>query len=121
LAGTVTTAPSSVAKTPGPTIAAAQNTSSQAAQDRALSILRQVTLQEKISMMHGVGNPNCSYFVPPTNRVCIPTLGCGRAMRSAYQQYERAKQFGTVVGKEIQLTGQNVSPGPVLGLARVPQ
>src|SRR5947199_3403088 len=102
--------------------------------ERAALLLAQMTLEEKISMVHGVSND--TYSTAPLSRLGIPALlmtdgpagtNVGKATSlpapialAATWDLAAAGQYGELLGREAQATGYNVFLGSCLDIARVP-
>jgi beta-glucosidase len=113
-------------------------------QDRALAILQKMTLDDKVNMLHGELNNFYGFYNAPIVPLGIPALtmadGPGgvriadpnvngqRATQlpmpialAATWSPALAEQYGRLIGLEAHSTNHNVSLGPVLDIARVPQ
>lgn len=110
---------------------------------RARALLAQMTLAEKIDMLHGELNNYYGFYNAPIPRLGIPALTMadgpmgvriadpnvngqratalpsGTALGATWNP-ELARQYGSVMGKEAHRTGHNVMLGPVLDIARAP-
>src|SRR5947209_18404949 len=102
--------------------------------ERAALLLAQMTVEEKISMVHGVSND--TYSTAPISRLGIPALimtdgpagiNVGKATSlpapialAATWDLAAAGQYGELLGREAQATGYNVFLGSCLDIARVP-
>ncbi len=102
--------------------------------ERAALLLAQMTLEEKISMVHGVSND--TYSTAPISRLGIPALtmtdgpagiNVGKATSlpapiglAATWDLTAAEQYGELLGSEAEATGFNVFLGSCLDIARVP-
>ncbi len=101
---------------------------------RAALVLAQLTLEEKISMVHGKSND--AYAMAAVPRLGIPPLtmtdgpagiNVGQATSlpapiglAATWDLASAEQYGELLASEAQATGHNVFLAPCLDLARVP-
>ncbi len=110
---------------------------------RANLLLRAMTLDEKITLVHGAGYPTplkaYAGYVPPNTRLGIPALklGDGRAgvgngakdvtllpapiAASASWDTVLMNAFGRVLGEEEWGKGTNVALGPTIDIVRVPE
>ncbi|TKR22945.1 beta-glucosidase [Cellulomonas hominis] len=111
---------------------------------RARAILRQMTLDEKVNMMHGELNNFFGFYNAPIERVGIPalTMADGTAgvrianpdvngklstqlpsplALAATWDGSLAQEYGRLAGDEAHRTGHNVLLGPALDIGRVPQ
>ncbi len=102
--------------------------------ERAKLLLEQMTLEEKISMVHGRSNDSYSTVAQP--RLGIPALNmvdgpagitAGNATAlpapiglAATWDFGVAELYGEVLGEEAEATGHNVFLGSCLDIARVP-
>ena len=102
--------------------------------ERAAHVLAQLTLEEKISMVHGRSND--AYTMAAIARLGIPALSMtdgpagineGQATSlpapiglAATWDLSTAEQYGELLATETQATGHNVYLAPCLDLARVP-
>ena len=102
--------------------------------ERAALVLAQLTLEEKISMVHGKSNE--AYAMAAIARLGIPALTMtdgpagineGQATSlpapiglAATWDLAAAEQYGELIASEAQATGHNVFLAPCLDLARVP-
>ncbi len=114
------------------------------ATQRAQALLDQMTLVQKVDMMHGEFNPNYGFFNAPITEIGIPPMtmadgpvGVRVANPEANEQQatlmpapialgatwdrELAREYGTLIGAEADLTGHNVLLAPVVDIIRVPQ
>ena len=103
-------------------------------EERAALVLAQLTLEEKISMVHGKSND--AYAMAAIARLGIPALimtdgpagvNEGQATSlpapiglAATWDLGAAEQYGELLASETQATGHNVYLAPCLDLARVP-
>src|ERR1039458_1152606 len=111
-------------------------------QQRADLLLKQMTLDEKITMVHGVDPmPLKGYvgYVPPNPRLGIPALRLadGRAAvgngahditllpapiaAASGWDIEVMNAFGRILGQEQWIKGTNVALGPSIDVVRVPE
>ena len=111
---------------------------------RARAILRQMTLDEKVNMMHGELNNYFGFYNAPIERLGIPALtmadgpaGVRIANPDVNEQQstqlpsplalaatwdeDLAQEYGRVAGDEAHRTGHNVLLSPALDIARVAQ
>lgn len=111
---------------------------------RARAILRQMTLDEKVNMMHGELNNYFGFYNGPIERLGIPALtmadgpaGVRIANPDVNEQQstqlpsplalaatwdeELAQEYGRVAGDEAHRTGHNVLLSPAFDIARVAQ
>src|SRR5581483_10902805 len=111
--------------------------------ERANLLLAQMTLEEKIEMVHGELPAPYGFYNAPISRHGIPalTMADGPAgIRVARQDVSEgkatampapiglaatwdiaaAKQYGDLLGQEAWATGHNVVLGPQLDIARIP-
>ena len=102
--------------------------------ERAALLLAQMTLEEKIGMVHGKSND--AYYIAPISRLGIPALPMtdGPAGINVVQatslpapialaatwDLAAAGQYGELLGSEAEATGHNVFLAPCLDIARVP-
>ncbi len=102
--------------------------------ERATLLLAQMTLDEKISMVHG--ETNHAYTMASLPRLGIPALlmtdgpsgitgGQATALPApiglaATWDLDAAEQYGEILGRETEETGHNVFLGACLDIARVP-
>ena len=102
--------------------------------ERAALLLAQMTLEEKIGMVHGKSND--AYHIAPISRLGIPALPMtdGPAGINVVQatslpapialaatwDLAAAGQYGELLGSEAEATGHNVFLAPCLDIARVP-
>jgi beta-glucosidase len=102
--------------------------------ERAALLLAQMTLEEKMVMVHGKSND--AYAMAPIARLGMPALAMtdgpagineGQATSlpapiglAATWDLGAAEQYGELLGSEAQATGHNVFLAPCLDLARVP-
>src|SRR5712691_4854671 len=104
------------------------------ADERAALLLAQMTLEEKVGMVHGKSND--AYSMAPITRLGIPALTMadgpagineGKATAlpapiglAATWDLAAAEQYGELLGREAEATGHNVFLGSCLDIARVP-
>src|SRR5713226_10265054 len=102
--------------------------------ERAALMLAQMTLEEKVGMVHGKSND--AYSMAPIARLGIPALtmadgpaGINEGQATALPapiglaatwDLAAAEQYGELLAREAQATGHNVYLAPCLDLARVP-
>src|SRR6266487_3382964 len=102
--------------------------------ERAALLLAQLTLEEKVGMVHGKSND--AYYMEPVSRLGIPALtmtdgpsGINEGQATALPapiglaatwDLAAAEQYGELVGREAEATGHNVFLGACLDIARVP-
>jgi beta-glucosidase len=107
-------------------------------EQRAAEVLAQMTLDEKIQMVHGVSSPYAGQ-IPANARLCIPALnledgpaGVGDGMTGVTQlpapvvtaaswDPSVARQYGAVIGNEQWGKGANVDLGPTVNIVRDPR
>jgi beta-glucosidase len=108
---------------------------------RADLVLAQMTLDEKVSMMHAISDSTHDREVPPIERLCVPALllnngpaGVGssgpvQAQTTALPaplglaatfDPAMARAYGVVEGRETRDTGRNLMEGPDINIARTP-
>jgi beta-glucosidase len=111
------------------------------ADERAGLLVREMTLDEKVSMMHSVSDSGHSRETLPIPRLCIPALrlnngsngvGSGGPVQpqttalpaalglAASFDPTVAQRFGKVTGRETRDVGRNLQEGPDINIARVP-
>jgi beta-glucosidase len=104
---------------------------------RADELLAQMTLDEKIQLLHGTDQPGYAGYVPPIPRLGVPALGLtdgpagvrqGKATAlpapvsmAAGWSPGTARGYGDVLGAETVDAGRNVLLAPTVNIARVPQ
>jgi beta-glucosidase len=102
--------------------------------ERAALVLAQLTLEEKISMVHG--KPNEAYDMVAIARLGVPALAMtdgpagineGQATAlpaplglAATWDLAAAEQYGDLLGRETEATGHNVFLGSCMDIVRVP-
>ena len=102
--------------------------------ERAALLLAQMTLEEKIGMVHGKSND--AYHIAPISRLGIPALPMTDSPAginvvqatslpapialAATWDLAAAGQYGELLGSEAEATGHNVFLAPCLDIARVP-
>jgi beta-glucosidase len=115
-----------------------------AADQRARALLAQMTLDEKVDMMHGESNNSYGFHNAPIPRLGIPALTMadgpmgvriahpdvngqratqlpsGLALAATWDT-SLAEQYGKLMGEEAHSTGHNIMLGPVLDIARIAQ
>jgi beta-glucosidase len=124
----------------GSTIVTAQSTDYDA---RARDLVNQMTLDEKITELHGVGSPDHRRYVDPIPRLHIPGLRvangpCGVGPGDEHHQLPAtalpapislaaswdvslAHDYGVIIGSEARDLGDDLLEGPDINIARVPQ
>jgi beta-glucosidase len=110
---------------------------------RARILVNQMTLDEKITELHGLGTKEHKRLVPGIPRLNIPALKvangpCGVGPGDEHKQLPAtalpapislasswdvglAKQYGVIIGKEARDMGDDLLEGPDINIARVPQ
>jgi beta-glucosidase len=110
---------------------------------RARELVSQMTLDEKITELHGVGSRDHRRYVPPIPRLKIPALKvangpCGVGPGDEHRQLAAtalpapislaaswdvslARNYGVIIGKEARDLGDDLLEGPDINIARVPQ
>jgi beta-glucosidase len=110
---------------------------------RARQVVSQMTLQEKITELHGIRNTMHQRYVPPIPRLHIPGFiiangpaGVGPAdphqqepatglpapiSLAATWDTSLAHRYGVIIGKEARDWGDDLLEGPDVNIARVPQ
>ncbi|MGC9199941.1 MAG: beta-glucosidase [Acidobacteriaceae bacterium] len=110
---------------------------------RARAVVARMTLEEKISELHGIQTPTLFRYVPGVPRLGIPALqmtngpagvgpgGAGPQKRAtalpsplllaATWDPSLAYEYGRIAGEETRSTGNTLLEGPDVNLARVPQ
>ncbi|MGH7950495.1 MAG: beta-glucosidase family protein [Limisphaerales bacterium] len=110
---------------------------------RARQIVGQMTLQEKITELHGIGDKMHRRYVPPIPRLGIPALivangpaGVGPADEkkqnpatalpapislAASWDISLAHRYGVIIGQEARDLNDSLLEGPDVNIARVPQ
>jgi beta-glucosidase len=105
--------------------------------DRVAQVLAQMTLDEKIAMVHGAGGSAYTGYVPGDARLCIPALKLqdgpvGVRMNDTTQlpaaadlaasfDTSLAKSYGAVIGAEDAAKGVDVDLGPTVNIVRDPR
>jgi beta-glucosidase len=108
---------------------------------RADLLLGQLTLDEKIGLLHSISDNEHAREIPPVPRLCIPALklnnGPAGVGSSGVVQFQStalpaplgeaasfdpavAHAYGAVEGRETWATGRNLMEGPNLNIARTP-
>jgi len=111
------------------------------AQARVESLIASMTLDEKLSMLHGANDPaqyGQAGYVPGVPRLNIPPLRLSDgpagirtgepatalpapvAMAATFSP-ELAREFGRIVGRDARARHQNIVLGPMVNIVRVPQ
>jgi beta-glucosidase len=109
--------------------------------ERADRLVREMTLDEKVSMLHAVSDSEHARETLPIARLCIPALrlnngsagvGSGGAVQpqatalpaplglAASFDPAVAFRYGAVMGRETRNIGRNLQEGPDINIARVP-
>jgi beta-glucosidase len=106
---------------------------------RAAEVLAQMTLDDKIQMVHGAAGSAYAGDVPAIPRLCVPELkledgpgGVGDGMTGVTQlpspvsvaaswDTSLAQQYGSVIGNEQWGKGANVDLGPTVNIVRDPR
>jgi beta-glucosidase len=111
------------------------------ASTRADRVVAQMTLDEKVGMMHAISDSTHDREVPPVERLCVPALllnngpaGVGSSGPVQAQSTAlpaplglaasfdpaMARAYGVVEGRETRDTGRNLMEGPDINIARTP-
>jgi beta-glucosidase len=111
------------------------------ADERADLLMGEMTLDEKVSMLHAVSDSAHSRETLPIARLCIPALrlnngsngvGSGGPVQpqttslpsslalAASFDPKVARRYGAVMGRETRNIGRNLQEGPDINIARVP-
>jgi beta-glucosidase len=109
----------------------------QSIEQRIDALVQQMTLEEKIQMVHGARRRGYIGYVPGIPRLGIPELaltdgpagvrhGPGTALPApvalaATWDRALAQQYGIALGAETKAKGQNVLLGPMVNIVRVPE
>jgi beta-glucosidase len=104
---------------------------------RVGQVVQQMTLDEKIAMVHGTGGSAYTGYVPGDARLCIPALKLqdgpvgvrmadttqlpSAANLAASFDPTLAKQYGGVIGAEDKTKGVDVDLGPTINIVRDPR
>jgi len=104
---------------------------------RVAEVVAQMTLDEKIAMVHGTGGSAYTGFVPGDARLCIPALKLqdgpvGVRMNDTTQLPSAAdlaatfdpglaRRYGSVIGAEDKTKGVDVDLGPTINIVRDPR
>lgn len=104
---------------------------------RANALIAQMTLEEKIAMVHGIGRAGFTGYIPANERLGIPAVKMAdgpvgvRAGEStafpapicmaATWNPEVINRVGQALGREVLGKGHNVLLGPCINIARLPQ
>jgi beta-glucosidase len=106
-------------------------------ESRVASVLAQMTLDEKIAMVHGAAGSAYTGFIPGDARLCIPALKLqdgpvGVRMTDTTQlpsaadlaasfDTSLARSYGAVIGAEDKTKGVDVDLGPTVNIVRDPR
>ena len=104
---------------------------------KVAQVLAQMTLDDKIAMVHGVGGSAYTGYIPGNARLCIPALKLqdgpvGVRMTNTTQlpsaadlaatfDTSAAKSYGAVIGAEDKTKGVDVDLGPTVNIVRDPR
>ncbi len=104
--------------------------------ERSALLLAQMTLEEKVGMVHGESGGPSGYYIAPISRLGVPALtmtdgpaGINVGMATslpapiglaATWDLTAAQQYGELLGREAEATGHNVFLGSCLDITRVP-
>ncbi|MEY9913129.1 beta-glucosidase [Catenulispora sp. MAP12-49] len=104
---------------------------------RAAQVLAQMSLDEKIAMVHGAGGSVYTGYIPGDSRLCIPALKMqdgpvGVRMDNTTQlpaaadlaasfDPSLATSYGAVIGAEDKTKGSEVDLGPTINIVRDPR
>ena len=134
-------APVAPARAAGPCSGAPWMDPRRSADERADLLVREMTLAEKVSMLHAVSDAEHARETLPIARLCIPALrlnngsagvGSGGPVQpqatalpaplglAASFDPNIAFRYGAVMGRETRSIGRNLQEGPDINLARVP-
>jgi beta-glucosidase len=113
------------------------------AEARAREIVGRMTLDEKISQLHGIRDDSHYRYVPPVPRLGIPAFritngpagagpGGAGAQRpatalpapialAATWDLQLARRYGEIAGSESRILGNDLLEAPTINIARVPQ
>jgi beta-glucosidase len=105
--------------------------------DRTAEVVGQMTLDEKIAMVHGAGGSAYTGYIPGDSRLCIPALKMqdgpvGVRMANTTQlpsastlaasfDPDLARLYGGVIGEEDKTKGVDVDLGPTINIVRDPR
>lgn len=105
--------------------------------DRVADVLARMTLDEKITMVHGASGSEYTGFIPGNRRLCIPALKLqdgpvGVRMNDTTQlpaaaglaasfDTRLARSYGGVIGAEDKTKGVDVDLGPTVNIVRDPR
>ena len=111
--------------------------SSAPVESRVAAVLSQMTLDEKITMVHGAAGSAYTGFIPGDARLCIPALKLqdgpvGVRMNDTTQlpsaadlaasfDTSLARSYGSVIGAEDKTKGVDVDLGPTVNIVRDPR
>lgn len=106
-------------------------------ESRVAAVLSQMTLDEKISMVHGAAGSAYTGYIPGDSRLCIPALKLqdgpvGVRMSDTTQlpaaadlaasfDTSLARSYGGVIGAEDKTKGVDVDLGPTVNIVRDPR
>jgi beta-glucosidase len=114
---------------------------SRSSDERADALIAQMTLDEKVSMLHAVSDSGHARETLPIPRLCVPALrlnngsagvGSGGPVQpqatalpapiglAASFDPRVALRYGAVMGRETRAIGRNLQEGPDINIARVP-
>ena len=106
---------------------------------RAAQVVAAMTLDEKISMVHGARDSVYAGYIPAIPRLCVPALrlhdgpgGVADGLKGVTQlpapvaiaaswDTARARAYGEVIGAEEAAKGANVNLGPTVNIVRDPR
>jgi beta-glucosidase len=104
---------------------------------RTAQVVKQMTLDEKIAMVHGAGGSAYTGYIPGDARLCIPALKMqdgpvGVRMANTTQlpsastlaasfDPDLARLYGGVIGEEDKTKGVDVDLGPTINIVRDPR
>jgi beta-glucosidase len=104
---------------------------------RVRAVLAQMTLDEKITMVHGASGSDYTGFIPGNSRLCVPALKMqdgpvGVRMTDTTQlpsaadlaasfDPSLAHRYGSVIGAEDKTKGVDVDLGPTVNIVRDPR
>jgi beta-glucosidase len=137
--GGVTATPPPPVTQPAPGNCPWVNTPNTPIATRVSQLLGQMTLQQKVSILHGTDNPNYIGWIQGIPSLCIPNVnfedgpaGVGDGLGGVTQMpsglvsaatfdpgYEQ--QYGSAIGQEFAGKGVNVALGPTINMVRDPR